>query len=78
MLISRLNFIYSQNPNGGTANATNWPAYGSSQNSLQIQAGNTTVIRDNYREEQIAFFNSQPQAFNLRKRGLTVEDELMM
>lgn len=41
---------------------------------LQIQAGNITVIKDDYREEQMAFFNSQPEQFNLRKRGF-LEDE---
>jgi hypothetical protein len=49
----------------------------SEQNMLQIQAGNTTVIRDDYREERIAFFNTQPEQFNLKKRGL-VEEEMMM
>lgn len=76
-LINRINFIYNQNPNG--ANATNWPVYGSSseQNMLLLQANNVTLIRDNYREEQIAFFNSEPDQFNLKKRGLVEEEQLM-
>jgi hypothetical protein len=37
---------------------------------LKIQAGNTTVIRDDYREEKIAYFNEQPQQFNLKRSGL--------
>jgi hypothetical protein len=44
---------------------------------LQIQSGNVTLIRDNYREEKIAFFNTEPDQFNLKKRGL-VEEEMLM
>lgn len=31
---------------------------------MQLQGGNTTIIPDTYRAEQISFINSQPATFN--------------
>lgn len=74
--MSRINFVYSQNPNSPVPPTTTWPAYndtsatGQGLNMLQLQFGATQVIQDDYREEQIAFFNSEPEQFNLKRRGV--------
>ena len=66
----RLNFIYNQNPNGGSN--PNWPAYheaGNSANMLNISNTNTSysleIIQDDLRKEQIAYINAHPSAFGL-------------
>lgn len=37
---------------------------------ITLQANNYTIIRDDYREERIAFFNEEPQQFNLKRDGM--------
>jgi hypothetical protein len=48
-------------PNGQGSNMTYWPSYdGDQKNSIQILGNGTTVIKDDYREEAIAFLFDKP------------------
>jgi hypothetical protein len=40
-----------------------WPLYGSTGSLLQLQSKNTTVIRDDFRANQINYINAHPAAF---------------
>ena len=61
-----LNFAYYTDPNGPGSNATYWPAYGGNKTLLQLNGTNTTLIPDTFRQTQISFFTSEPQAFSER------------
>ncbi|KAK4688859.1 hypothetical protein P7C73_g1244, partial [Tremellales sp. Uapishka_1] len=78
-----LNFVYYTNPNGPNAtstitptlqaaNATYWSPYGSSAdlNILRLQYGNISLFKDDYRQTQMDYLNSQPQQLNLRRRDV--------
>lgn len=73
LTVNRVNFAYYRNPapaNSPVKNLTAWPQYGynnGQKNMLQIQYNNNTLIQDNYREERIAFFNRNPEQFNLKR-----------
>ncbi|RSH92324.1 hypothetical protein EHS25_008739 [Saitozyma podzolica] len=57
-------------PANSPVNLTSWPQYGyssGSKNLLDFSTGNISVITDDYREQQIAFFSSNPTQFNLRR-----------
>ncbi|KAH9895077.1 esterase 1 [Cubamyces lactineus] len=60
-----LGFITSLNPNDGIGSERPyWPQYTSSNQVLmQLAGGNTTVIPDDYRQQQIAFLNSVSSEF---------------
>ncbi|KAJ7096417.1 esterase 1 [Mycena epipterygia] len=60
-----ISFATSLDPNDGRGSQRPlWPAYMLDNPILiQLHAGNTTSILDDYREEQIAFINSHPQLF---------------
>lgn len=76
-LTIRTSFINYLDPNEGLAvpNATAWPAYGGDgeRNMLRLAGGNMTVFPDTYRQ-QMEYFSTQPEAFNLRKKGLESEE----
>lgn len=63
----RLNSAYFLDPNGNTTtNAKYWPAHdveAGNHNMIQLLGGNVSVIRDTYREEQMAFLNTKPKQF---------------
>ncbi|KAL1946074.1 hypothetical protein VTO73DRAFT_15201 [Trametes versicolor] len=61
-----ISFATSLDPNDGKGNdRPQWLQYtSSSQVVMQLQGGNTTIIPDTYRAEQISFINSQPATFN--------------
>lgn len=68
----RINFaVYGDpSPANSPVNLTSWPQYGyssGSKNLLDFSTGNISVITDDYREQQIAFFSSNPTQFNLRR-----------
>ncbi|KAJ1304607.1 hypothetical protein OPQ81_005749 [Rhizoctonia solani] len=48
-----LSFAYKLNPS-----RVSWPAYGVLGNSLKLEAGNTTVIRDDFRSDAIDYIRS--------------------
>ncbi|GFZ48709.1 hypothetical protein JCM24511_06458 [Saitozyma sp. JCM 24511] len=55
------NFVVFTDPNGQGSNLTQWPSYnGDQKNSIQILGNGTTVIKDDYREEAIAFLFDKP------------------
>jgi carboxylesterase type B len=65
----RTNFIYHTDPNGpGGANngmEPSWPAYGDKRRTtLRFGSEGNTLIRDDFHEEQIAyFFDKQAMAW---------------
>lgn len=77
-----INFIHSQSPNEPAPAVPAWPTYdvsestGKSTNMLRLQFGGIEVIQDTYREEGIAYFNSEPDEFNLKRRG-GIEDRAL-
>ncbi|WWD00792.1 hypothetical protein V866_007727 [Kwoniella sp. B9012] len=68
-----LNFAYYTNPNGpssnsnSNSNSTNWPTYTSEKNILRLKSNNVTVFTDNYRQEQMDFFNNNPKQFSYKR-----------
>jgi len=48
-------FAYNLDPNLNKSGGVHWPAYGENQESLQIQATNDLVIKDNYRSASTSF-----------------------
>jgi hypothetical protein len=69
-----INFINSQSPNSPAAALPAWPTYngnstgkGNDANLLRLQYGSMDVIQDTYREEAIAYRNSEPEQFNLKR-----------
>ncbi|KAL0945889.1 hypothetical protein HGRIS_012174 [Hohenbuehelia grisea] len=63
-----LSFVTSLDPNdgrGSTPNRQNWTAYTTTNAFvLQLNGTNTTMIRDNYRAEQIALINNNTRVLN--------------
>jgi hypothetical protein len=46
---------------------TQWPTYQSDLNTLAMNITNVTVIKDDYRQEQMQFFLDRPQSFNYKR-----------
>ena len=73
----RINYANYGNPNGPTATTAGvtplpialpeWPVYGTDERSmLRFKAGNLTIFKDDYRQEQIAYINSVGQDLSHR------------
>ncbi|KAJ2920604.1 hypothetical protein H1R20_g16489, partial [Candolleomyces eurysporus] len=60
-----ISFADSLNPNDGKGiQRPHWPRYTPSEKvTMQLRGGNTTVIHDAYRKEQIAFFHENAAVF---------------
>ncbi|KAI0824007.1 esterase 1 [Trametes gibbosa] len=61
-----ISFATTLDPNDGIGNSRpQWQQYTpSNQAIMQLQGGNTTMIPDTYRAQQISFINSNPAAIN--------------
>ncbi|CAE6459065.1 unnamed protein product [Rhizoctonia solani] len=54
-----LALAYNLDPSAtGNSNEVSWPAYGVGGNSLKLEAGNTTVIQDDFRSDGINYIRS--------------------
>ncbi|WWC86721.1 uncharacterized protein L201_001599 [Kwoniella dendrophila CBS 6074] len=66
-----LNFAYYTNPNAPSGsdalNSTNWPTYTNDKNILRLKGGNTTVFKDDYRQQGTDFFLNNAQQFNYKR-----------
>ncbi|KAF5342764.1 hypothetical protein D9758_017035 [Tetrapyrgos nigripes] len=60
-----ISFANTLNPNDGKGSTRpNWPEYTANlQELMQLNGHNTTVIKDDFREKQIALFNRDPAVF---------------
>ncbi|KAF5319137.1 hypothetical protein D9758_018624 [Tetrapyrgos nigripes] len=60
-----ISFANTLNPNDGKGSTRpNWPEYiGNRQEMMQLNGHNTTTIKDDFRERQIALFNRDPAVF---------------
>ncbi|KAF5365094.1 hypothetical protein D9758_010971 [Tetrapyrgos nigripes] len=60
-----ISFANTLNPNDGKGSTRpNWPEYTANRQELmQLNGHNTTAIKDDFRERQIAFFNRDPAVF---------------
>ncbi|RXW11313.1 hypothetical protein EST38_g14542 [Candolleomyces aberdarensis] len=60
-----ISFAVSLNPNDGKGiQRPHWPQYTPSEKvTMQLRGGNTTIIQDDYRKEQIAFFHENAEVF---------------
>jgi hypothetical protein len=72
LTLCRINFVIYNDPSPANSpvNVSTWPTYGynqGSRNMLQCTVGNATIIQDDYRQNQIEFFNQNPTQFNLRR-----------
>ncbi|KAJ2929060.1 hypothetical protein H1R20_g8034, partial [Candolleomyces eurysporus] len=61
-----ISFTVSLDPNDGKGvERPNWPQYkDKNQVLLQLEGGNTTVVKDDFREEAIGFLNKNAELFN--------------